>query len=659
MMMENRENVSEVEIKGKNDTNVPELQFTGNWFIDTGILGFINLMEEVYGWNFEELKNRIKENPKLVYYGYFPFAYLFYHSKIRTNSIEMKDVKDKRRNFIEKKDEKQRELSTFIKSKKYINSDNIPRKDLNKINNLKKKILDFKSKIDELNSKINELNNNLSHEKQRFFTQIDSNIDEILSNSGNMFVNPKNKIDNIIPDFNLNIPQGYRNFFLYNPKKEIFLSFLYLHCLLTKNFPKIKLIKYLKNQETFLEFIKFCEDINVNYMALVSTIEEMLYQKKIKSKIIDFCVDKFCLDEKNKDSLDKKWYTKIQKEYGRIGESLSYELSPDFTANPFLYSPTEFSNAGYTKPLTLDEIESGLKLNFPVYLSLISFSNAFIPLAGRRTLFYTNNLSTSYSINKGIKTKRSRIGKKDSIFKIAWSSIIDEITENKAMFSLENMYLIEFERIGTDQKLRDVRYLGVTKLVASIIIDDVIRDALNSYIQIKSGKTSERVWMLEEFIKNKPLFSHIFKHVILRINNKTSQKFTKVLLYNLSVDVKIKSLSKNNKRRIFKQFYLELEDVVFQIKESYNRMNLAYRHASKVFSDDNKEKITYRIIAAIKKQNKQAFVNIILKALLEQSKIDPKNVKSIKYLNSYIFSNVVQNEDNWENYALALLVGFL
>ncbi|MBI2139264.1 hypothetical protein HYU13_06755 [Candidatus Woesearchaeota archaeon] len=32
------------------------LQFTGNWFIDAGILGFVNLMEEVYGWDLESDK---------------------------------------------------------------------------------------------------------------------------------------------------------------------------------------------------------------------------------------------------------------------------------------------------------------------------------------------------------------------------------------------------------------------------------------------------------------------------------------------------------------------------------------------------------------------------------------------------------------------------
>jgi len=33
------------------NTSTTELKFTGNWFIDAGILGFVNLMEEVYGWD--------------------------------------------------------------------------------------------------------------------------------------------------------------------------------------------------------------------------------------------------------------------------------------------------------------------------------------------------------------------------------------------------------------------------------------------------------------------------------------------------------------------------------------------------------------------------------------------------------------------------------
>lgn len=51
------------------------LNFTGNWFIDVGILGFINLMEEVYGWNLEKLEEELVKSQERVYYGYYPFAY--------------------------------------------------------------------------------------------------------------------------------------------------------------------------------------------------------------------------------------------------------------------------------------------------------------------------------------------------------------------------------------------------------------------------------------------------------------------------------------------------------------------------------------------------------------------------------------------------------
>jgi len=52
-----------------------ELEFTGNWFIDLGILGFVNLMEEVYGWDLERLNKEILSEKEIVFYGLFPVAY--------------------------------------------------------------------------------------------------------------------------------------------------------------------------------------------------------------------------------------------------------------------------------------------------------------------------------------------------------------------------------------------------------------------------------------------------------------------------------------------------------------------------------------------------------------------------------------------------------
>ncbi len=84
-----------------------ELRFTGNWFIDAGILEFVNLMEEVYGWDLEELQEKIKENPELIYYGYFPFAYFYKLSqneakKLRIDvAIKNEKIKTEVINFIE------------------------------------------------------------------------------------------------------------------------------------------------------------------------------------------------------------------------------------------------------------------------------------------------------------------------------------------------------------------------------------------------------------------------------------------------------------------------------------------------------------------------------------------------------------------------------
>ena len=65
------------------------LNFTGNWFIDVGILGFINLMEEVYGWNLKKLEEELTKSQERVYYGYYPFAYF---SKIPSNKFINKKI---------------------------------------------------------------------------------------------------------------------------------------------------------------------------------------------------------------------------------------------------------------------------------------------------------------------------------------------------------------------------------------------------------------------------------------------------------------------------------------------------------------------------------------------------------------------------------------
>jgi len=53
----------------EHSNNLNELQFTGNWFIDAGILGFVNLMEEVMGGIWRNCRKRLKITQKLYITG--------------------------------------------------------------------------------------------------------------------------------------------------------------------------------------------------------------------------------------------------------------------------------------------------------------------------------------------------------------------------------------------------------------------------------------------------------------------------------------------------------------------------------------------------------------------------------------------------------------
>lgn len=91
-----------------------ELAFTGNWFIDAGILGFVNLMDEVYGWDLRELQKRIKKNPKVVYYGYFPFAYLFKWLSDRKREVKSELINSLDKKLRQKSFQDEKELFDFV-----------------------------------------------------------------------------------------------------------------------------------------------------------------------------------------------------------------------------------------------------------------------------------------------------------------------------------------------------------------------------------------------------------------------------------------------------------------------------------------------------------------------------------------------------------------
>ncbi|MEM5832507.1 MAG: hypothetical protein QXT38_04350 [Candidatus Aenigmatarchaeota archaeon] len=574
-----------------------KLEFTGNWFIDAGILGFVNLMEEVFGWSLGELEKLLEKNQEEVYYKWFIFGYLFYHFKIRTY---YKDIQEIRKKIFEEGeiDWQIKKLAEEIRELEEEISKEMDRKEkgkiLKKLEKKKEKLINLEEKKKEKVLDIERKKKELEKEKERFRDVIlkrlsKTNIEDILEN-GNKYQD----LNEIFSDFKLNLPPIARNFYIFNSSKvrnNWFLAFKYLYYLCKGDY---------KNLAKFKE------------------------------------------------------------------RGLTYEIYPDSTINPFLFSEDEFSNIGYTKPLSVNEISNALKLQIPIYISLLSFEHAFENYYERGTtrniFFYTDILPFCYSINRRMKIKKEIAMKQDksqTILRLTISSIIDELVEKKADFSLENMYLIEYENIE-NQKLINVKYIGVPKLQASIILNDVIRENLNKFIEFRIIRGNiQYSWLIEEFIKGKPLHPIILNHIYLVLNEKALLKWSPSF-YSLVIEaniLKFKKEKEDKSSNIFSDNYFDnYKSLINQIKKDIKSTSFIASLFAKISDEENKRKrIARELFNALKTKDKNIFLNILLKNMNEKKELCRNN-----NLINWIFDKIINNDDeSFIMYGLILTMGLL
>lgn len=195
-----------------------ELEFTGNWFVDAGIMGFVNLMEEVYGWDLYRTKAKLLEDKDKLYYHYFPFAYLFYHSKIRSFQKETGKLKKK---YKEKKDK----LNVLQKN-------GIEQQSKRAQNNMKK----YENEIQKINEEIEKISRTFEKDKANFKMGSE--------NTGYT-----------IENFSLNKPGSHVNFWIYQtPKKTFKKSLEYLVSVLKQDYKQIDELKEEENSATFEKY---------------------------------------------------------------------------------------------------------------------------------------------------------------------------------------------------------------------------------------------------------------------------------------------------------------------------------------------------------------------------------------------------------------------
>jgi len=526
------------------------LQFTGNWFIDAGVLGFVNLMEEVYGWDLKEIVRSIDREK--FYYTYF----IYYIKKTTFDWINRQDLskgidEDKKSEFNKTKENLFKEIEKIIE-----------------------KILKSNSKDKNVKEQIIEVNDSIRKAIKDSFKEYKDYLKKSFSNNKKTILQKIDEIGIIINE------PFFQNLNFLNP---------------TKN---------KKGKE----------------IEVLNAFEKMIFEYKIKDKL-------------TKNALDK-------------------------TISKYLFSEEEFTNIPYCKIQTLNDLDK--LTNYPSIIFLLSFPIVFNRIFDRNIFFYTNNLESCYHINKNIKI---RIGKaenrsSDAIFKITWESIIDYITEQKGIFSLENMYLIEYENIQ-QQNLIGVEYIGIPKLQASILLDDTIRENLNRSIQYrKIKKQFEWKWLLEEFIKGKPLYPIILGHINLALNEEIIPNLS-TCLYSLILEANMSEFKAEKEKQngnLFSENYFDnYKSLINEIKEDLRFTSFKASLINQISKDmDTKKRIARELFNALKARDKNIFLNILLKNMNEDKKL-----YSNDNLNSWIFEKIIKNDISFEMYCLILVMNLL
>ena len=601
------------EFKGSSD-----LEFTGNWFIDAGIMGFVRLMEDVYGFSIRELQELVEKHEKAVYYGLFPFAYIYTELKRKSSSDPVSsDFIDKFKDEILGRDfESEKKIFDFTWNN-YVTraTENLWVEDkIKKILPKKKsevgKVRFGKFKLPEklrvTAEKIKELELNLT-------ANYEDELKELLGHKNIKYTEDIHKILEIksqdLSDFNEEFSDSIA---LYKTRLTEFIALL-------REFWEKDVIGGGETPDEMDSFYRIPID-NKFYKNFLFFNPSSGYKKQRKGlyDVMTFNIT----DQKILKMVDK-------------------------TVNKFLKSYKEAGNTYYA-PIASKHLKNFTEHLF-IYLLCSDRAFEFFNGIGY-ILFYSNDIEITYKVNKGLKIKKSRIEDTSLLLSATWQEVIDAVVELKSEWTLENMYFIKYANIDSQtQRIIDVEYIGISRIHSTIILDDTIRESLNRRLQIRQN---EYKWLLEELIKNRRLKPFIMDHIILRANKNTRQRNIKSLLYALAVDSQLFS---QQGRLVFEdplKISPRMEETISKIKDSYNEMNRARRNISELIKQSERENILHPLVSIIRRGNKYLFVNTLLKVLT------PKK-DALKYLNSYLFERILQNDDTWDLYATALITGLL
>jgi len=585
------------------------LEFTGNWFVDSGILGFTRIIEDIYGFDISDIRE-ISAREDILYYGLFPFAYLCSEINRKSKSRVSSEL-----------------IKEFIKAL-------------------------FDSEFDSADE-IFEFTWNSYITRAAMDLWIENKTESIIF---------KNKVPDNLPEDLKNLALSVKELekdLIANDSEE--LGRIFKRRFNGFKYDDIDIILSIPNEdlkEISEEFLESFRDYSEQLLRFRELLKGMWLRDVVGTSSIPEDLDSFY-----RIPIDNKFYknfvffqqsTTHQKQKQGLFDIISFRVDDldvlrrvDKTINKFLTSYKKAKNTYYT-PLTSKHLKGFSKYLF-VYL--ISFDRAF-EFFNRLgyVLFYSNDIEITYRVNKKLRLRKSKIEENSVLMRVTWQEIIDSLIELKSSWALENMYIIKYRDVNSQtQRFVDVEYIGISKIHASILLDDVIRDAINYNLHVSQ---SEYRWLLENLIQNRPLKPLIMRHIMLRANRKTGQMGIKPLLYSLAIDSEIFSRKEPEVFNDPLQISARMDEIVLRIKETYREMNTARRNIQELIPPGTRENNINQLISILRRNNRYLFVNNLLKILIQEN-------AAFHSLKNYLFNRILQNDDTWDIYAAALLTGFL
>ncbi len=347
----------------------------------------------------------------------------------------------------------------------------------------------------------------------------------------------------------------------------------------------------------------------------------------------------------------------------------------DKSLNPLIYSASKFKNIYYGRPPTLRALEKVFNIN-PVYY-LLSFPESFIWIKGKNYMFYSPSLKFSYEINKKLKLNIKALTEnayENTFLELTWKILIDKVVEYKSQFYLDQMYIVEYSNISK-QEILNVEYIGLSRLQSEIILDDTIRENINKKLaDIKENRTVTN-WVLEEFIKNRPLSPYIQRYLHGRLsppehwkNEKTGELKSYVytrentLIYTLSLEGTLKMFKeiKGANSPFGGDFFSLRHETVKYVKENANKMRGASADISSIFQEFETGPLANHLLATIERNNRSYFINTLMKNFLNISHSQKEDIRwRLTRLNNYIFKYIISNDVSWKEFSLPIVIGLI